>query len=129
MNEKLQQLMKDNGLTEESIFYRYTFPEFLKSIDGNRFKLSANDQATEIVVDVYQSGLREMAHNFGKGLTFLSERDESFELPDKICVKMQLKEILQQGGLLYPDESSFVEGAFFMTMPEGEVEVEKVAES
>lgn len=126
MTERLQQLMKEKGLTEETIFYRYTYPEFLKSIGENRFMLSANDQATELVVDIYESGLREMAHNFGPGLTCLLQQEASFELPEKVCVKIKLKDILDQGGLLYPDDSSFVEGAFYMTMPKGEVRAEGV---
>ena len=37
MNNVLQQLMTEKGLTEETIFYRYTFPEFLTDTGRNTF--------------------------------------------------------------------------------------------
>lgn len=128
MKPELTRLMQEHDLTENSIFYRYTYPEFLTPLEGNRYKLSASDQATELVINVYEKGLRVMAHNLGKGLTFVQQQEPMFEHDDKVCVQMKLKEILDQNGLLYPDDSSFVAGSFYMTMPKGEVEVEKASD-
>jgi len=124
MNPKLEQLMQEKGLTADTILYRYTYQEFLTPKGDNKFDLSANENATEIVLDVYNLGLREVAHDFGKGLTFLRQKEAEFELPEKVCVQVKLGAILSQGGLIYPDNSSFVEGAFYLTMPAGHVEVE-----
>ena len=128
MNPDLEHLMKENKLTEDSILFRYTYPEFLEHVEGNRYKLSANENATEMVEDLYGSGHLKMAKYIGKGLTFLSQKESEFDLPEKKCVQVRLKEILKQGGLIYPDRSSFVSGSFFITLPNGSVEVEMVSE-
>lgn len=128
MNPDLEHLMKENQLTENTILYRYTYPEFLALVEGNRYKLSANENATEMIEDIYGSGHLKMAKYVGKGLTFLLQQESEFDLPGKKCVRLRLKEVLSQGGMIYPDRSSFVSGSFFLTIPLGFVEVEMVAE-
>ena len=124
MNAELKQLMEENNLTEDTLMYRYTYPEYLQHIEGSRYKLSANKNATEIVEDLYGSGHLTMAKNIGEGLTFILQKENEFDLPEKKCVHLRLKEVLSQGGRIYPDRSSFVSGSFFLTLPAGFVNVE-----
>jgi hypothetical protein len=124
MNEKLKQLLSENGFDENTILYRYTLPEFLEPIDDNRYKLSANPNATEVVEDLYDTGYSIAARELGKGLSCFIQKEPDYQLPEHTCVKIRLGDILSQGGLVYPDHSNFAEGSYFLTMPNGFVEVE-----
>lgn len=124
MHPKLEELMRQHNFTEKTIMYRYTSPEFLTNTENNRYRLSANPNATEIVVDLYESGHSIPGSEIGPGLAFFMNKETEYDLPDKQCVKLELGNILEQGGLLYPDFSTFSEGCFFITMPNGYVDVE-----
>ena len=121
MNAELNHLMKENNLTKETKLYRYTDPDFLSHLEGNRYSMSANDEATEMVEDIYGTGHLKMAKYFGKGLTFMMQPESEYDLPGKKCVCLVLEDVLSQGGLIYPDRSSYVSGSFFLTLPEGSV--------
>jgi hypothetical protein len=123
--EKITILMKSEGLTEDTIFYRYTAEEHLIKAGDKKYKLSANDRATEMVEDYYESGHLIMAKYVGQGLAFTLEKDNEYKSESKICVEMPLSEILDQGGLVYPDRSSYETSSYFLTMPKGSVSVDK----
>ena len=121
----LTTFMKDNNLTSESILYRYTSKGHLKEVDGQLYIESKQDPI-EMVVDRYH-GFWEVfiASEIGQGLSFLSNREEEYESTDRVCVEIKLKDVLDQGGLIYTVTSlpAYIK-AFFCTLPEGEVKVE-----
>ena len=123
--EKMTILMKGEGLTENTKVYRYTSDEHLVKTDDGKYRLSANDQATEMVEDYHISGHLIMAKYVGPGLAFTLEKDNEYKSESKICIEMPLSEILDQGGLIYPDRSSYETSSYFLTMPEGSVAVDK----
>ena len=118
-------LMKSEGLTKDTKVYRYTSEEHMIKADDGKYKLSANDSATEMVEDYHKSGHLIMAKYVGQGLAFTLEKDNEYKSEAKICVEMPLSEILDQGGLVYPDRSSYETSSYFLTMPEGSVKVDK----
>jgi hypothetical protein len=124
MHPKLEELMKQNSFTENTIMYRYTLPEFLTQTENDLYRLNANPNATEIVEDLYKSGHSIPGSEIGQGLAFFVNKEPEYDLPEKKCVKVRLGDIIKQGGLLYPDFSTFSEGCFYMTMPGGFVDVE-----
>lgn len=124
MNTKLKELMNQHHFTEDTVLYRYTLPEFLTPGEPGKYQLSANPNATEIVEDYYKSGHSIPGHDIGPGLSFFVQKEPEYALPEKKCVKVKLGDIIAQGGLIYPDYSTFSEGCFFLTMPSGSVEVE-----
>lgn len=123
-SEKLTTLMESEGLTRDTLFYRYTSEKHLVKVDDSKYKLSANESATEMVEDYYGSGHLIMAKNVGQGLAFTLEKDTEYQSESKICVEMHLSEILDQRGLVYPDRSSYETSSYFLSMPEGSVSVE-----
>ncbi|MFT5169376.1 MAG: hypothetical protein ACI8P3_004625 [Saprospiraceae bacterium] len=125
--EKIAILMKSEGLSKDTIFYRYTYEEHLIKTEEGKYKLSANDSATEMVEDYYISGHLVMAKYVGRGLAFTLEKDNEYKSDSKVCVEIRLSEILDQGGLIYPDRSSYETSSYFLTMPEGSVSVDKSA--
>lgn len=121
----LNKLMTEYHLTPDSTLIRYTSKRHLKEEGGTHFLL-AKKEPIEMVVDRYH-GFWEVfnATEIGAGISFLSEREEEYESPDRICVKVMLDDVLKQGGLVYTVTSlpSYIK-AFFCTLPEGKVAVE-----
>ena len=124
-NEKLETLMKSEGLTKDTILYRHTTEKHMEAAKNGLFKLFANSEATEIIEDHYDSGHLIMAKYVAAGLAFTTEKDTEYKSDSKICVEMPLSEILDQGGLVYPDPGSFEASSFFLSMPDGFVMVKK----
>jgi hypothetical protein len=120
----LNAFMQENNLTAESKLYRYTSSHYLKKIDGQLF-LEAKTEPIEMVVDRYH-GYSEVsiASEIGQGLSFLSAREEEYDRSDRVCVELKLKDILDQGSLVYSVTSlpAYLK-AFFCTLPEGKVKV------
>ena len=78
-----------------------------------------------MVVDRYH-GYWEVfiASEVGKGISFLSNIEAEYERSDRVCVEMNLKNVLDQGGLIYKVTSlpAYV-NAFFCTLPDPQVQV------
>jgi hypothetical protein len=120
----LSELLTSNGLTPESLLYRYTLAEFLTQSEDT-LSLSANPRADEAVADVYAQGHVTVAEHVGPGLAFGTSA-EDWRGPDRELVAVRLSDVLAQGGKLYPVESVVTCQAFFCTLPEGRVSVRKV---
>jgi hypothetical protein len=125
-NEKLSTLMKSEGLSRDTMFYRYTTEKHLEEFEEGKYKLFANDEATEIIEDYYKTGQLIMAKYIASGLAFTTEKDTDYKSDLKMCVEMRLSEILDQGGLVYPDPGSFETSSYFLSIPNGFVLVRKL---
>lgn len=122
--EILNKFMKEFQLTPESTLIRYTNNKYLNEENGCYYLISKS-KPTEMLVDRYH-GFWEVfiASEIGSGIAFLSEREDEYESTDRICVEVKLKDVLDQGGLVYNVTSlpSYLK-AFFCTLPEGKVKV------
>lgn len=120
----LTAFMKENNLTPESKLYRYTSKDYLKGLD-NQYYLEAKTNPTDMVIDRYH-GFWEVyiASEVGQGISFLSSKEQEYERLDRVCVELNLKDVLDQGGLIYKVTSlpAYI-NAFFCTLPIGEVKV------
>ena len=125
--ETLGALLRSNGFTAETRFYRCTLPEFLSSgSEADSLRLSANASSPEAIVDVYGSGHIVVAEQIGPGLALAEERDNQWLSPERKLVEVRLGDVLAQGGLVYPVESVVTEKTWFMTLPQGEVSVREM---
>ena len=128
INKEEQQIldtfMKENNLTTKSVLVRYTSRNYLSEINGELY-LDAKTSPTDMVVDRYH-GFWEvfLASEVGPGISFLSQREDEYERSDRVCVEIQLKDVLNQGGLVYDVTSlpAYIK-AFFCTLPDGKVKV------
>ena len=120
----LRELMASNDLSEESRLYRATLAEFLTPTarDGI-YRITANDDASEALVDIYEGGHICVAGQKGPGLAFAEAPDNEWCTSDRSCVEVCLRDVLEQGGLIYPVESVITSKVWFFTLPKGEVEV------
>ena len=123
----LTAFMLENNLTPQSKLYRYTSKEYLKEID-NQLYLNAKTNATDMVVDRYH-GYWEvfMASEVGSGISFLSNREEEYVKSGRACVELNLKDVLDQGGLVYTVTSlpAYLK-AFYCTLPKGNIKIKLV---
>ena len=121
----LKAFMKENNLTSNSILYRYTSKDYLIESNGN-FYIEAKTEPTDMVVDRYH-GFWEVfiAYEVGQGISFLTQREDEYVRPERVCVELKLKDVLDQGGLIYKVTSlpAYL-NAFFCTLPKGKVRVE-----
>jgi len=120
----LTAFMQENNITSESKLYRYTSKNYLKELNGE-FYLEAKKESTDMVVDRYH-GFWEvfLASEVGPGISFLTNREQEYERTDRVCVEISLKDVLDQGGLIYNVTSlpAYL-NAFFCTLPEGRLKV------
>ena len=86
-------------------------------------RLSANDDPSEAITDVYEGGHGKLAANVGPGLAFVQSKGEDWHSPDRKLVEVRLQDVLDQGGRIYPVASVITEPVFYLTLPEGSVEV------
>ena len=123
-SEILNEFMQEYNLNSESNLYRYTSKEYLKESNGKLY-LKAKTEPNDMVVDRYH-GFWEVfiSSEVGQGISFLSNREEEYERSDRVCVVLKLKDVLDQGGLIYTVTSlpAYIK-AFFCTLPEGKVKV------
>ena len=121
----LTAFMQENNITSESKLYRYTSKNYLKELNGE-FYLEAKKEPTDMVVDRYH-GFWEvfLASEIGPGISFLTNREQEYERTDRVCVEISLKDVLDQGGLIYNVTSlpAYL-NAFFCTLPDGKVKAE-----
>ena len=137
----LTRLLEEHHLTGETRLYREAERQALMATgDPGVFRLAANPSPSESVVDVYGPGYVVQAEQMGAGLAFAETArpnwQETMELRamragggtlppsmEHVEVMVTLAEALAQGGLLYPVESVTVERAWYVTLPEGGIEV------
>jgi hypothetical protein len=124
----LDTFMKEHNLTSESKLVRYTSRNYLKN-DAGQIYLDAKTNPVDMIVDRYH-GFWEvfLASEVGQGISFLSQKEDEYERSDRVCVEIQLKEVLNQGGLVYTVTSlpAYIT-AYFCTLPEGKIKV-KISE-
>ena len=126
-NSKLAELMQSNHLTAESRLYRYSLSEFLTPTDDPAvFEISANEDPSEAVVNVYEQGHVVLAVHIGAGLAFSESRDNDWRETDRVCIELRLQDVLDQEGRIYPVESITTEQAWYVTLPRGTIRVRKV---
>ena len=125
----LKQLLEEHHLTGESLLYRETLPEFLAPTgEPGVFRLTANDDPSEAVIDVYAQGHVGLAQECGPGLAFAEPSENQWRTADRTSVAVRVQDVLDQGGLMYPVESVITERVWYFTLPEGSIQVRKVDE-
>ena len=127
-NEQVTAFLESEDLSKESQFYRFTLPEYLRLDADGRYFISANPEATEMIEDIYGNGHSMMAKFLGQGLAFTTGVEEEFKNNDHVLISVKVEKILDQDGLIYPDVSSYTNDskAYFITLPKGEIEVERI---
>jgi hypothetical protein len=142
--QKLKLLLEEHRLFAETPLFREAMRDALTPTDTpGVFRLQANSNPSESVIDVYGQGYVVQAEQVGPGLAF-AESDqpnwqETMEMRamkmtktsraasgNNVEVEIRLGEILEQGGLVYPVESVTVERAWYCTLPAGSIEVREV---
>lgn len=127
MKKELQELMEAHGLTEDTVLYRETLPEFLTDTDySGMYSLSANADPTEAVIDVYGGGHISLAAQIGQGLGFAENPENQWREEDRVTVGVRLGDVFAQGGLIFPVESVITEKIWYLSIPDGKVIVRKV---
>jgi hypothetical protein len=141
----LDTVLKEHRLFPETPLFREAMRETLTPTDmPGVFRLQANSNPSESVIDVYGQGYVVQAEQIGPGLAF-AESDqpnwqETMEMRamkmtktsratasgNHVEVEIRLGDILKQGGLVYPVESVTVERAWYCTLPAGSIEVREV---
>jgi hypothetical protein len=124
--ETVDNLMKTEGLTPESILFRYTNSHHVISNSAGETIIKANPDSQEMVVNHYENGYITSASSLGHGLAFALSMDSRFKSADRVCVSVRLGDILEQNGVIYKDQSSGEPDSWFLTMPKGEVKVKIV---
>jgi hypothetical protein len=124
---KIVGLMETHGFTGETRFYRYTLPEFLEPLEEpGTYRISANADPSEAVVNVYAGGHISLAAQVGSGLAFAESADNDWMEPGRTGVEIRLQDALDQGGRIYPVESVITSRIWYLTLPEGGVRVRKI---
>ena len=122
----LEELLQANGFTAETRFHRYTLPEFLtESGEPDLYRITANDDPSEAVRDVYEQGHICIAQQVGPGLAFAESAENEWRSAGRIGIEVRLKDVLDQGGLVYPVESVITDRIWYMTLPGGGVQVRR----
>jgi hypothetical protein len=122
--KKLADLLAENGLTVETRLYRSSRPEYLSPAGSEgAHTLSANDDPSEAVIDVYEGGHLRLAKEVGAGLAFSERSDNEWVAPDRTLVELRLGDALDQGGRLYPVESVITDRVWYVTLPAGGIGV------
>ena len=136
----LDKLLEEHRLFAETPLFREAMRDALTPTGTpGVFRLKANPNPSEAVVDVYGQGYVVQAESVGAGLAFAESDQPNWQETMEMRVlkatrtskaraadHIRLGEILQQGGLIYPVESVTVERAWYCTLPDGSVEVREV---
>jgi hypothetical protein len=126
IQKKIKAILQSNGLTVNTKLYRYTLPQFIEEKEAGEFFLSANDDPSEAVIDVYEGGHTSLALHVGPGLAFSRTKENEWESRDRTAVVLRLQDVLEQGGRIYPVESIITEQVWYFTLPDGHVRVNSV---
>ena len=122
--EMLTKFMNENDLSQEIKLFRYTSKDYLNEIDG-KYYINAKTEPLDMVIDNYHGSSHVfISSDIGQGLSFLTAMEDEYQSSDRICVELNLKYVLDQGGLIYEVTSlpAYLK-AFFCTLPEGNVKV------
>lgn len=125
-NRILQQLMSEDNLTPNSEFYRYTKKSHIIEHKDGSLTITANSNPPEMIIDLYDGqGHTYRAESVGQGLSFTTKEEQDYRTDETVSVKLKLKDILDQGGLIYKVISlpEYVR-AYYFTIPEGSVKVQ-----
>lgn len=126
-NIALEDLIQKNDFSGETRLYRQSLSEFLEPTDQpGVFRVSANADPSEAVVDNYGEDNVSLAAHTGPGLAFTDSPDNEWDAPDRVGIEVRLQDILDQGGLIYPVESVITSRVWYLTIPEGTVLVRKL---
>jgi len=128
MNKKeiLQQLMLEDNLTPDSELYRYTKKSHIIEHRDGSLTITANSNPPEMIIDLYDGqGHTFRADSVGQGLSFTTKEEQDYRTDETVSVKLKLKDILDQGGLIYKVISlpEYVK-AYYFTIPKGNVKVQ-----
>jgi hypothetical protein len=115
--------LQEHGLGRDTQLYRCTLAEFLQTRDDGTVWLTANDDPSEAVVNVYEGGHVEVAGQIGPGIAFAELADNQWSDDERTLVEVTLAEVLDQGGRVYPVESVITERVWYVTLPSGGVRV------
>jgi hypothetical protein len=128
--DRLKELLLESGLSADTCLYRQTLPEFLSGDAGGQAggveTISANSSPSEAVVDVYGQGYTCQAEQCGPGLAFVETADNEWQEEGRVLVRVLLRDVLSQGGLVYPVASVITERTWYLTLPSGGVAVRRV---
>ena len=120
--------MTEKKLTSETRLYRYTSREYLIE-DNDILYLKAKKDPNDMIIDRYHGQwLSFVGSEIGEGISFLSNQEIEYKRNDRVCVEVYIKDVLNQGGLLYEVTSlaAYIK-AYFCTLPNGRVQV-KISE-
>ena len=122
----LSETMKAHGLETESVLYRETLEEFLYQDESTgEWRISANDDPSEAVIDLYEGEHVTLAAHVGPGLAFTLNRGSQWADPGRATVALRLGDALDQGGFIYPVESVTTDTVWYVTLPDGAVRVSR----
>ena len=125
-SEALNQFLKQHNLTSNSKLYRYTGAHYIKQKDDVDY-LMAKNECSDMAIDHYEDkGHVFVSQEFGKGLSFLSKQESEYDNPERICVSIELKDVFEQGGLIYEITSlpAYLKG-YFVSLPDGKIKVNR----
>jgi hypothetical protein len=112
------------GFTGETLLYRQSLPEFLQGTgEEGVYSITGNSDPSEALIDVYAQGHITLAIHVGIGLTFVQSADNEWVDSVRTSIAVRLQDVLDQGGLIYPVESTITKGVWYLTFPEGSVMV------
>ena len=120
----LNQFLELNNLSKDSRLCRYSSTDYLEKIEGGYY-LKAKDECSDMAIDYYEDkGHAFVSQEFGKGLSFLNKQEPEYEKEGRVCVEVCLKDVFEQGGLIYEITSlpAYLKG-YFVTLPDGEIKV------
>lgn len=126
-SDTLKEFLKQNGLNENSKLFRYTANDYLLQ-DVDVYYIKAKDECSDMAIDIYEDkGHVFVSQEFGKGLSFLSKPEPEYEKENRVCVELNLKDVFDQGGLIYEITSlpAYLKG-YFVSLPEGKVKVTRL---
>ena len=121
-------LLVEEYLTAESVLYRFTSEKYLEKDNNGDYFLHAKTEPIDMVIDRYHGHYHVfIAREIGRGLSFLSKPVREYQIPGRVCVKVKIQDVLDQGGLLYTVSSlpAYIK-AFFVSLPGGKIRAEKV---
>jgi len=129
-NAQVAEWMRSNQLTAETRLYRCSLPEFVKpTSDPGVVEISANEDPSEAVTDVYGQGHVTLAVHLGAGLAFTESKDNDWRSDTRCCLELRLGDVLEQGGLIYPVESITTDRVWYVTIPQGHIRVRVLKEA
>lgn len=123
----IENLLKENNLSYDSILYRFTSERYLKKNDDGTEILKVNQQPQDMIVDTYKGqGHVFVAKDIGPGLSFLTEAFDEYHRNDRVCVSVKISDLLSNGGRIYKITSlpAYVT-AYFFKLPNNEVTVNR----